>query len=228
MPQGIRIGWIFDEKIRAEGACTSAYHANKGCRRATLLRFGARLMDRLSLPFSSLLLPSQFRHGSSIMREHSTNNPRASSLRLAAKAAGIYRSRLFQIMDGRRRGEGGGGITCSSEAIAAGGGGGEERMEGYANRAQLSQGSRARKRKGGRPISDEREAEVEAGDPRERTEKASIQSTLWTDLLLLFARPSTRPVSDMHAFARNNKDSPPLSLPPSPIFLPVLLIFGRK
>ena len=78
--------------------------------------------------------------------------------------------RLFQIMDGRRRrGEGGGGITCSSEAVAAGGGGGEERMEGYANRAQLSQGSRARKRKEGRPISDEREAEVEAaGDPRER------------------------------------------------------------
>ena len=80
-------------------------------------------------------------------------------------------------MDGRRR-EGGEGITCSSEAIAAGGVG-EERMEGYANRAQLSQGSRARKREGtgkegrkeGRPISDEREAEVEAGDPRERTEK---------------------------------------------------------
>ena len=70
-------------------------------------------------------------------------------------------------------GEGGEGITCSSEAIAAGGGG-EERMEGYANRAQLSQGSRARKREGGkrgRPISDEREAEVEAGDPREKTEK---------------------------------------------------------
>ena len=77
-------------------------------------------------------------------------------------------------MDGRRReGEGGEGITCSSEAIAAGGGG-EERMEGYANRAQLSQGSRASKKTGGkegRPISDEREAEVEAGDPRERTEK---------------------------------------------------------
>ena len=71
---------------------------------------------------------------------------------------------------GGEGGEGGEGITCSSEAIAAGGGG-EERMEGYANRAQLSQGSRARKRKEGRPISDEREAEVEAGDPRERTEK---------------------------------------------------------
>ena len=91
-------------------------------------------------------------------------------------------------------GEGGGGITCSSEAIAAGGG--EERMEGYANRAQLSQsglkGKKKEGRKEGRPISDEREAEVEAaGDPRERTEKASIQSTLWTDLLLLFARPSS-------------------------------------
>ena len=41
------------------------------------------------------------------------------------------------------------------------------------------QGSRARKwdpegrKEEGRPISDEREAEVEAGDPRERTEKAS-------------------------------------------------------
>ena len=61
-------------------------------------------------------------------------------------------------MDGRRRrGEGGGGITCSSEAIAAGGGGEERMGEGYANRAQLSQGSRASKKTGGR---EERKADI--------------------------------------------------------------------
>lgn len=132
------------------------------------------------------------------MRELSTKHPRASSLRLTTKA-GIYRLRLFQIMDGRRRRgeEGGGGITCSSEAIVAGGG--EERMEGYANRAQLSQaGLKGKKKegrregryqmKGKRKWRQQGTPEREREQRREKKRHPSIQSNLWTDLLLVVNR----------------------------------------
>ena len=73
-------------------------------------------------------------------------------------------------------GEGEEGITCSSEQIAAGGGEGKkERMEEgriCEPSSRLKGKKMGRKKEGGRPISDGREAEAEGGreggDPREK------------------------------------------------------------